>query len=743
MMRLALVLLAAATGFWPAPAALAAVDGRATGWWTDRQGHNHYGASPEPDSSGAWQTWTRSTVDASAPALSPSAQAYNEGNALWRASRYAEAASRYERALKLAPEDVDAWNNLGACYYMLGRHDDARQAYARALALNPAHEQALMGQEVLRSYLAQREEYKRQQQAVRLSKEAWDSGRSAFERKDYARAAAAFRRCAELDPSDSAAFINLAVCLDLTGDLAATLAAYEDALRRFPNVARVRELFAKSLALNSPVLSRAADPIRLRQAEALFRRGKELGFTNLNYQDALLGNLERQRNVSVALGDRAWTEEAARKLVEAAPRAPMYRAFLGEALMAKGALEAGKTVFARAAQDFPGNTAVPLWFSKALIGVGDYDGALDALSDVLRMTPEDQHGERAATYVLMGRCCQMKGDGGGVVAAAEKAVTAAPEDPFVHAMAACLLKEGGFDDKAKEAFIHALQMLPPEALERDKVIQGEGWGRSLQEAALGETLVEAIRARDVIAREFLPQQRESVRASVERGDLEGAVRGFETVRKLELDPERVRVLEDGVRRLERAEVGSRLDGLIAGIRQVRDASPPAGAGTGAPARGVMDEAIAAKIHGSMARLGSLEASKEQSAMVFDTPSRLRGPLTPGVYVPTVGPAGPVGSQEPQVPERLRSPRIDYLETRRNAAKQKRTELEKKVKELESRPATTPQARAEAKAAASQLEQTRTVEQTCNVLIEQELIDAMEKEEKNREAGTGGGRRGHE
>ena len=734
MRRLALAVWTAVAAFWPA-AVFGDVSGRATGWWTDRQGHNHYGPAPEPDASGAWQAWSRSSREPARPSLSPAALAFNDGNALWRAGRYAEAAGRYERAVGLDPADVDAWSNLAACYYMLGRHDQARQAYERALKINPRHELAIKGLAVLKSYLAQVEEYERRQAAIRLAKDAWDGARAAFDNKDYARAAAGFRRCAELNPSDPAVFINLAVCLDLTGDLTATLAAYEEALRRFPNAARARELYAKSLALNSPLLARASDPIRLRQAEGLFRRGMELGFTNINYRDLLLGNLERQRNVSVALGDLAWTEEAAKKLVEAAPRQPLYRSFLGEALIAKGDLAGGKAVFAQAGRDFPAVAAVPLWLSKALIGARDYEGALEALTDALRMTPEDQAGERAAAHVLMGRCRQMKGDRAGVAEEADKALSSAPEDPFVRAMTACLLRDGGFGDKAMEVFGQTLQMLPAEAFE--KSLPEDGWQRALQEAALGEKLVEAIRARDVLVREFLPRQWEDMRSGVERGDWVAAVRGFEAVRKLERDAEKVRAMESEVRRLERAEVGKRLDRLAAGMRGGAG-SPADAAGTGRAAPGAMDEAIAARIHGAMARLGSFEAAKDQAGMVFDTPSRLRGPLAPGVYVPEAGPSGAVGVKEPAVPEKLRTPRITQLETRREAAKRKRAELETKVKEMKAKPAETPAGQAEMRAAASQLEQARAVEQTCNVLIEQELIDAMAKEEMAGPGGAGAG-----
>ncbi len=51
---------------------------------------------------------------------------------LWR-----EAAFRFEQARELEPNRATVWNNLAVAYEALGRFEDARQAYQRALQLDP------------------------------------------------------------------------------------------------------------------------------------------------------------------------------------------------------------------------------------------------------------------------------------------------------------------------------------------------------------------------------------------------------------------------------------------------------------------------------------------------------------------------------------------------------------------------------------------------------------------------------
>ena len=53
---------------------------------------------------------------------------------LWK-----EAAYRWERATEIDPTYGAAWNNLGIGYEQLGRFDDARRAYEKAIDVEPGN----------------------------------------------------------------------------------------------------------------------------------------------------------------------------------------------------------------------------------------------------------------------------------------------------------------------------------------------------------------------------------------------------------------------------------------------------------------------------------------------------------------------------------------------------------------------------------------------------------------------------
>ena len=54
---------------------------------------------------------------------------------LWK-----EATLQFENAIETDPTYASAWNNLGIAYEQLGRFDDARTAYEKAMNLDPKNE---------------------------------------------------------------------------------------------------------------------------------------------------------------------------------------------------------------------------------------------------------------------------------------------------------------------------------------------------------------------------------------------------------------------------------------------------------------------------------------------------------------------------------------------------------------------------------------------------------------------------
>lgn len=53
---------------------------------------------------------------------------------LWK-----EATFRWEQAVKLDPTYAEAWNDLGVGYEQLGRFDEARKAYEKAIEVAPGN----------------------------------------------------------------------------------------------------------------------------------------------------------------------------------------------------------------------------------------------------------------------------------------------------------------------------------------------------------------------------------------------------------------------------------------------------------------------------------------------------------------------------------------------------------------------------------------------------------------------------
>jgi serine/threonine-protein kinase len=56
----------------------------------------------------------------------------------FNAAKYKQAADEWETALKLEPDNVDVYENLGAVYHLMERDDDAADALQKALAIRPS-----------------------------------------------------------------------------------------------------------------------------------------------------------------------------------------------------------------------------------------------------------------------------------------------------------------------------------------------------------------------------------------------------------------------------------------------------------------------------------------------------------------------------------------------------------------------------------------------------------------------------
>jgi tetratricopeptide (TPR) repeat protein/tRNA A-37 threonylcarbamoyl transferase component Bud32 len=68
-----------------------------------------------------------------------------EGWQLWQARRTDEAAAKFARAVKVAPNDANAWNGLGWASFNSGQAEEGEKAFRKVIALEPNHPAALNG----------------------------------------------------------------------------------------------------------------------------------------------------------------------------------------------------------------------------------------------------------------------------------------------------------------------------------------------------------------------------------------------------------------------------------------------------------------------------------------------------------------------------------------------------------------------------------------------------------------------
>lgn len=68
-----------------------------------------------------------------------------EANELFRAERFSDAASRFERAVTVFPQHALGWKGLGHALLCLGRPTEAARAFDRAIGLKPDSATALWG----------------------------------------------------------------------------------------------------------------------------------------------------------------------------------------------------------------------------------------------------------------------------------------------------------------------------------------------------------------------------------------------------------------------------------------------------------------------------------------------------------------------------------------------------------------------------------------------------------------------
>lgn len=132
---------------------------------------------------------------------------YEQGNELARQNRFTEALNLLQQALDKDPQNGFAYSQQAKIFFSMHETDKAKEAIARALAIQPYQPDFLYVEGVIAESKAQDEEALTAfEQVTQINpKEAdayFEMGRIFAKRKDRARALAAFRKASQLEPDD-------------------------------------------------------------------------------------------------------------------------------------------------------------------------------------------------------------------------------------------------------------------------------------------------------------------------------------------------------------------------------------------------------------------------------------------------------------------------------------------------------------------------------------------------------------
>ncbi len=157
---------------------------------------------------------------------------YQQGHTLYHLSRYEEALKRYENAIEIKADYVEAWKEKGDTLSRLNQNEAAMDAYDRAIQLNPQYLDAWIRRgdvlNRLQRYDGAIASFEKAIELVPESAEAWNGkGNTLLSVQRYEEAIAAYDQALEVQPESSEAWYARGWAFHQLKDYEAALKSYD------------------------------------------------------------------------------------------------------------------------------------------------------------------------------------------------------------------------------------------------------------------------------------------------------------------------------------------------------------------------------------------------------------------------------------------------------------------------------------------------------------------------------------
>jgi tetratricopeptide (TPR) repeat protein len=339
-------------------------------------------------------------------------EAWSEGQFHWGQRRFDEAVTLFQRAIELDPSFAMAHQELGGAYYYMGDRQNGERHFETSVSLTDriTERERLWIQAEIENW---RENYESAVAAYNIYLTRFQDDLSGWFRLGFAQmrqghspeAVQAFARVAELDPTNVAAYINLATSYNQLGER-------EKALEHYLNAFELRPEWRTSGNLNHEFGFNYAELGEIESAEAVFREmlsgpddQRALGYRSLGLLNMYVG---RYREAQEHLRQAVLIQEALGYGLSEF----RSRLYLASALSAHGAEEAVREELARARVLAEPESVEPNWLQyvgKHHARLGMIEETEHFLANAITRMNEDSPGDRAAVAHLRGELALAQG----------------------------------------------------------------------------------------------------------------------------------------------------------------------------------------------------------------------------------------------------------------------------------------------------------------------------------------------